>query len=340
MEAAEEPADLLSFGDVWQLNYDTAIYNDSLDNHVPDLANYDDMFTDLYARRQRRRLGDRVRAGVAFLQWRELSDRIGLLRKLYRIKAFRTWVDVWEWDRQLDRRSSLLRGGAFQKLPLVRASAFNLWKVTTNQLAVCDLAYRQAMTRRKQRTLLGWREWRKMEEYNRKVLRRRFFRTWRKRLSWRQAARGALIGGVIERRLPLVRADCFGLWKRHADMLTWWKKVKLRVAGELFAAWVEYHKWEQFYKRRFVIRMFRRFRQRVQENVAVKRQISVALSSPLFLRELPFRKQDLAFFVFSLKETMMKWRRATALLSRKVYCTSTVLTILYAYRTHHTALLS
>jgi hypothetical protein len=246
--------DLLSFGSVWQLNYDAAVYNEAIGDHAPDLGGYDDLFGDLYKRRARKRLGNRIRTRVAFQQWQQLSNKTGLLRKLTRIKAFRTWVDVFMWGRQLDRRTSLLRGEAFNKLPLIRASAFNLWKVTTNQLAAADLAYREAMQRRKLAMLKGWKEWRKMEQCNRKAMRRRFLRTWVKRHRWRLHAREVLDGGVLMHVLPLVRADAFTLWKRHADMLSWWKRVKLRVVGELFAAWVEYHKWEQFYKRRFVIR--------------------------------------------------------------------------------------
>eukprot|EP00935_MAST-01C_sp_MAST-1C-sp1_P001225 g1225.t1 len=51
--------------------------------------------------------------------------------------------------------------------------------------------------------------------------------------------------------------------------------------------------------------------------MAIKRRISTALNRPLFTKELPFRKQDMAAFIFTLRKAMLKWRRATALLARR-----------------------
>ena len=63
--------------------------------------------------------------------------------------------------------------------------------------------------------------------------------------------------------------------------------------------------------------MLRRLNQIVRENMAIKRRISTALNRPLFTKELPFRKQDMAAFIFTLRKAMLKWRRATALLARR-----------------------
>ena len=68
MEEAE--GDGFGFGDVWQLNFDAAVFNEHLEQRST-LLGYDDLFGDLYARRRRLALGDRVKARVAFLQWRE-----------------------------------------------------------------------------------------------------------------------------------------------------------------------------------------------------------------------------------------------------------------------------
>jgi hypothetical protein len=243
------------------------VVEDQVDSNI---RLYSDLFGDLRRRKMLRyvlRMLLHVRIFRSWASWALMKRKI---RMLYRTTTVNLTLYRWHYHVMGGvRLQRIMLGPAMQKLPVVRASAFDLWKFNAERVAKAERMRHARQRRQKKYGWKKWADWMWWQKYFDKMCKRRFMTRWHEQAHLKRRTRRllfkvyactpysctmrtiltilmhhthALYSYTIQycavqfkpvwMKLPMVKRQAFDMWRVR---ILWFSRVRELVLGPLFS---------------------------------------------------------------------------------------------------------